>query len=222
MTLLAPFLLPAGLIAGALAGAGLDMLAARFARKLAAPGHSVAGPRPILAALAGALVTVAGVLLEPGDPLHLCFTISFGWLLLVLALIDLRCYLLPDGLNLAVFLLGGLMVAIFRQDVWAWHLAGAAAGFGLLWLVEVSYLRLRGLHGLGRGDAKLLGGIGLWVGLAGIPPVLLIASLGGILAALVSVRLQRQSVTGQTMIAFGPWIALGGYIVWLFPQLLPA
>lgn len=222
MTLLAPFLLPAGLIAGALAGAGLDVLAARFARKLAAPGHTVAGPRPILAALAGALVTVAGVLLVPGDPLRLCFTISFGWLLLVLALIDLRCYLLPDGLNLAVFLLGGLMVALFQKDAWAWHLAGAAAGFGLLWLVEVAYLRLRGLHGLGRGDAKLLGGIGLWVGLAGIPPVLLIASLGGILAALVSARLERQSVTGQTMIAFGPWIALGGYIVWLFPQLLPA
>lgn len=220
MTLLAPFLLPAGLIAGALAGAGLDMLAARFARKLAAPGQTVAEPRPILAALAGALVTVAGVLLESGDPLRLCFTISFGWLLLALSLIDLRCYLLPDWLNLAVFLLGGLMVAIFRQDVWAWHLAGAAAGFGLLWLVEVAYLRLRGLHGLGRGDAKLLGGIGLWVGLAGIPPVLLIASLGGILAALVSARLKRQSVTGQTLIAFGPWIALGGYIVWLFPQLL--
>ncbi len=222
MTPLAPFLLPAGLIAGALTGAALDALAVRFARKLAAPGQTVAEPRPILAALAGALVTVAGVLLEPGDPLRLCFTISFGWLLLALTLVDLRSYLLPDGLNLAVFLLGGLMVILFQKDAWAWHLAGAAAGFGVLWLVEVAYLRLRGLHGLGRGDAKLLGGIGLWVGLAGIPPVMLIASLGGILAALVSARLKRQSVTGQTMIAFGPWIALGGYIVWLFPQLLPA
>lgn len=222
MTPLAPFLLPAGLVAGALAGAALDALAVRFARKLAAPGQTVAEPRPILAALAGALVTVAGVLLEPGDPLRLCFTISFGWLLLALTLVDLRSYLLPDGLNLAVFLLGGLMVILFQKDAWAWHLAGAAAGFGVLWLVEVAYLRLRGLHGLGRGDAKLLGGIGLWVGLAGIPPVMLIASLGGILAALVSARLKRQSVTGQTMIAFGPWIALGGYIVWLFPQLLSA
>jgi leader peptidase (prepilin peptidase)/N-methyltransferase len=222
MTELAPFLLPAGLIAGALAGAGLDVLAVRFARKAAAAGQAIARPRPILAALAGALTTLAALLLAPDNPLHLCFTISFGWLLLALTFIDLRCYLLPDGLNLAVFLLGGLMVSIFRQDTWAWHLAGAAAGFGVLWLVEVTYMRLRGIQGLGRGDAKLLGSIGLWVGLTGIPPVLLIASLGGILAALVSARLKRQSVTGQTMIAFGPWIALGGYIVWLFPQLLPA
>lgn len=221
MTQLAPILLPAGLIAGGLAGAGLEALAVRFARKAAGEGQVLPRPRLALAALLGALVTLAGLLLSAGDPLLICFTIAFGWLLLALSLIDLRCYLLPDGLNLAVFLLGGLMVALFQQHAWPWHLAGAAAGFGLLWLVEITYLRLRGIHGLGRGDAKLLGSIGLWVGLAGIPPVLLIASLGGIMGVLVNAGLSRQPVSRQSMIAFGPWIALGGYVVWLFPQLLP-
>lgn len=221
MTGLEPFLLPAGLIAGFLAGAGLDALAVKYARNAAAPGDTVAGPRPFLAGLAGALVTVAGALPLPETALFICFTICFGWLLLALALIDLRSYLLPDGLNLAVFLLGGVMVALFRQDAWTWHLAGAAAGFGLLWLVEITYLRLRGLHGLGRGDAKLLGAIGMWTGLTGIPPVLLIASLAAILSVVLRAALKRQAVSGHAMIAFGPWIALGGYIVWLFPQLLP-
>lgn len=222
MTGLEHFLLPAGLITGFPVGAGLDALAVKYARRTAAPGEKVAGPRPILAGIAGALVTVAGMLPFSESALLLCFTICFGWLLLSLALIDLRSYLLPDGLNLAVFLLGGVMVALFRQEAWAWHLAGAAAGFGLLWLVEITYLRLRGIHGLGRGDAKLLGTIGLWVGLAGIPPVLLIASLAAILGVVLRAALTRQPVSRQSMIAFGPWIALGGYIVWLFPQLLPA
>lgn len=211
-------LIPAGLIAGFLAGAGIDRLAIKFA-PAAAPAP---GPRPDLAGIAGAAITAAAVLLSQDGPLLLCFTISFGWILLALALVDLRCYLLPDGLNLAVLLLGGVMVALFRQESWAWHLAGAATGFGLLWLAEITYLRLRGIQGLGRGDAKLLGAIGIWVGLTGIPPVLLIASLGAILAVLIRTRLQGQPLTGQSMIAFGPWIALGGYIVWLFPQLLPA
>ncbi|MBA4228133.1 MAG: prepilin peptidase [Hyphomonas sp.] len=222
MTGLEHFLLPAGLIAGVLGGAGLDALAVKYARKAAAPGEKVAGPRPVLAGIAGALVTVAGMPLLPESALLLCFTICFGWLLLALALIDLRSYLLPDGLNLAVFLLGGVMVALLRPEAWAWHLAGAAAGFGLLWLVEITYLRLRGIHGLGRGDTKLLGAIGMWTGLTGIPPVLLIASLAGILGVGLRAALKRQPLSRQTMIAFGPWIALGGYIVWLFPQLLPA
>ncbi|MGE6699361.1 prepilin peptidase [Hyphomonas sp. NPDC076900] len=222
MSGLEPFLLPAGVIAGILAGAGLDDLAVKYARKAAARGEAVAGPRPFLAGIAGAGVTAAGILLWPESLILLCFTIAFGWLLLALALIDLRSYLLPDRLNLAVFLLGGLMAALFRQESWGWHLAGAAAGFGLLWLVEISYLRLRGIHGLGRGDAKLLGAIGMWTGLTGIPPVLLIASLAAILSVVLRAALKRQAVSGHSMIAFGPWIALGGYIVWLFPQLLPA
>lgn len=222
MTGLEPLLLPAGLIAGFLAGAGLDALAVKYTRKAAAPGETVAGPRPLLAGIAGALVTVAGALQFAETALFLCFTICFVWLLLALALIDLRSYLLPDGLNLTVLLLGGVMVALFRQDAWAWHLAGAAAGFCLLWLVEITYLRLRGIHGLGRGDAKLLGAIGMWVGLTGIPPVLLIASFAAILGVVLRAALTRQPVSRQSMIAFGPWIALGGYIVWLFPQLRPA
>jgi len=139
----------------------------------------------------------------------------FGWTLLALAAIDFRTYLLPDALNAGVFLLGALMLAWTRPPDWPLNLAGTALGFGLLWLVETVYRHLRGRDGLGRGDAKLLGAVGLWVGAAGIPPVLLIASLTGIAAALTISLRSAQSLSGQSAIAFGPWIALGGYIVWL-------
>jgi prepilin signal peptidase PulO-like enzyme (type II secretory pathway) len=93
--------------------------------------------------------------------------------------------------------------------------AGAVTGFGLLWLVETGYRRMRGRDGLGRGDAKLLGALGAWVGAAGIAPVLLVASLSGIAAALVLSAHNSKALSGQTAIAFGPWIALGGYVIWL-------
>jgi prepilin signal peptidase PulO-like enzyme (type II secretory pathway) len=166
-----------------------------------------------LTEIAGALVAAAAVFwAAPGE---LVFTVLFGWLLLTLAAIDLRTYLLPDPLNAAVLMLGAAMVVATRPDDWLLHGAGAAIGFGLLWLVETGYRRLRGRDGLGRGDAKLLGAIGAWVGAAGIAPVLLVASLSGISAALVLSARNSKALSGQTVIAFGPWIALGGFAIWL-------
>jgi prepilin signal peptidase PulO-like enzyme (type II secretory pathway) len=171
--------------------------------------------------IAGALVALAAVVLTPADRAYgLGFSLAFGWLLLALAAIDRRTFLLPDGLNAALLAVGAVMVAVVKPEDWPLHVTGAVAGYGLLRLVEIVYRRLKGIDGLGRGDAKLLGAIGGWVGLAGIPPVLLIASLSAILATLATALVRRQSVSGQTAIAFGPWIALGGYIVWLLPPSL--
>lgn len=166
-----------------------------------------------LTELAGALVAGAAVLWAPQD--SLLFTVLFGWLLLTLAAIDLRTYLLPDPLNAAVLMLGAVMVITTRPDDWQLHAAGAVIGFGMLWLIETGYRRLRGRDGLGRGDAKLMGAIGVWVGAAGIAPALLVASLSGIAAALVLSARNSKALSGQTAIAFGPWIALGGYAIWL-------
>jgi leader peptidase (prepilin peptidase) / N-methyltransferase len=45
--------------------------------------------------------------------------------------------------------------------------------------------------------------------------VLLAASLSGLFAALVTSWRSGTSLSGSAAIAFGPWIALGGYAVWL-------
>jgi prepilin signal peptidase PulO-like enzyme (type II secretory pathway) len=52
----------------------------------------------------------------------------------------------------------------------------------------------------------------------GLAPVLLIASLSGLVAALVLAWKDGRGVSGQSAVAFGPWIALGGFAVWLMPQ----
>ncbi|MFN7055085.1 prepilin peptidase [Hyphomonas sp.] len=167
---------------------------------------------------AGALAALVAVALTPRDvPYGIIFSLSFGWLLLALAAIDRRHFILPDVLNAALLAAGAIMVAVTKPADWPMHLAGAATGFGLLWLVEIAYRRLRGIDGLGRGDAKLLGAIGAWVGLIGIPSVLLIASVAAIAGTLIISLVQKQSVSGKTPIAFGPWIALAGFTVWLLP-----
>ena len=92
----------------------------------------------------------------------------FGWLLLALAALDVAEFWLPDALTGALALAGLASIAVAPPD-WPDRLIGGVAGFASLWLIGFAYRRLRGREGLGGGDPKLLGAIGLWVGWAMLP-----------------------------------------------------
>jgi leader peptidase (prepilin peptidase) / N-methyltransferase len=208
--------LPLLLFAGGVAGLVIDAASFCYARN---PGWSMRQPSALASAAVGAAAFAAAGLAPSGE--LIVFSVLLAGLLLALANIDLRTFLLPDLLNVAVLGLGALMVALLSPEDWAQHAIGAAAGYGVLWAVEVFYRYVRGRDGLGRGDAKLLGAIGMWTGWMGLPAVLLVASLSGILAVVVQSAIRKEAVAGQTAIAFGPWIALGGYAVWLGGLILP-
>jgi leader peptidase (prepilin peptidase)/N-methyltransferase len=62
---------------------------------------------------------------------------------------------------------------------------GAAVGFGVVWLLFVElYRRLRGITGMGLGDAKLLLLTGAWFGWQGVLFALLAGSVLGTLTAI--------------------------------------
>ena len=91
---------------------------------------------------------------------------------------------------------------------------GAGLGWWALWVVATVYRRVRGRDGLGEGDAKLLGAIGAWVGLAGMADVLLGAALAGLAWAGV-LRLRGRTMSATTALPFGPFLALAGWAVML-------
>ncbi|MEI9850898.1 MAG: prepilin peptidase [Sphingomonas sp.] len=109
----------------------------------------------------------------------------FGWLLLALAAIDLAAFWLPDALTGALAAAGLACGLIGMGPPLEDRLIGGAAGFASLWLIAAAYRALRGREGLGGGDPKLFGAIGLWVGAQGLPIVLLLASLMGLAAVLL-------------------------------------
>ena len=126
-----------------------------------------------------------------------------------LALIDLRRGIIPDALNLALAALGLLKAVID---------AGAATGLeaiaeavvvaAIFWLFRRLYFVLRKIQGLGLGDVKLLAAATPWVGIAGIPMLLLIAALSALLA-IGGAQLAGQRLSRQTSLPFGPFLALG-------------
>lgn len=133
----------------------------------------------------------------------------FGWLLLALGAIDLAAFWLPNRLVAALALAGLAGGAVGLPPSWTERLIGGAAGFGVLWLVAALYRRMRGRMGLGGGDPKLFGAIGLWLGWRALPGVLLAACVIG-LAWAVATRMR-----GDSRLPLGTLLAAAAWLFWV-------
>ncbi|MBB4153533.1 leader peptidase (prepilin peptidase)/N-methyltransferase [Sphingomonas jinjuensis] len=138
----------------------------------------------------------------------------FGWLLLTLAALDVAVLWLPDRLTGTLAVAG---LATGALGVWPPiedRLIGGVAGFGVLWLIAAAYRRIRGRTGMGGGDPKLLGAIGLWLGWRMLPAVLLLASLIGV-GLVLAARMSGRTVSRETAMPFGALMAVAAYPAWL-------
>src|SRR5258705_5939070 len=122
---------------------------------------------------------------------------------LALVRIDFRRGIIPDWLNLFIALAG--LVRAWVLEGWDASLSAALEGlivgasvFVLRWL----YFCVRGHHGLGLGDVKLLAASTTWIGMVGVPIQLLVGSVAALLAA-VALHFNGHSMTRQAMLPFG-------------------
>ncbi|MFA5970132.1 MAG: prepilin peptidase [Sphingomonas sp.] len=161
--------------------------------------------------MAGAAGCVAGLLL-PGETGAV--SAVFGWLLITLAAIDARAFWLPDRLTLIVAIVGIGVGAAGIGPPLDDRAIGGVLGLAGLWAINAVYRAVRGRDGLGGGDGKLLGAIGLWVGWRMQPTVLLIASLVG-LGVVLFWQLAGRKVQGDDRLPFGTLLAVAAYPAWL-------
>ncbi|MEJ2894676.1 prepilin peptidase [Bordetella avium] len=137
--------------------------------------------------------------------LALC-AMAYCLVLLVLAWVDCRSYLLPDALTLPL-LWAGLLVNIDGAITPLPHaVLGAAAGYGVLWLFYQMFKLCTGREGMGFGDFKLTAALGAWLGLGMLGPVMLLAALAGVALGLAA----RWRGLGGRLQPFGPCLALAG------------
>lgn len=157
-----------------------------------------------------AFVVWSAVSVTTGE--RLGFSLAFGAVLVVLSVIDARRFVLPNPLTALVAGLGVAMTVRLTPDQWLHHLIGGVAGFLALVAIEKAFKALRGVDGLGRGDAKLAGAIGVWVTWLGLPSLFLYASFAGLIFGIAGVAFGRSA---RAPLPFGPFIAMGGWGVWL-------
>jgi leader peptidase (prepilin peptidase)/N-methyltransferase len=149
--------------------------------------------------MASAGLAALALAIEPN--LHGAALALFWLLLLAPAVLDSQHYWLPDSITIALAVVGLLIGGIATEALLWDRLAGGAAGFLALWIIAWSYRRSRGREGLGAGDPKLLGAIGLWTGGLALPAIVLIAALGGLLTAILQGRGRLDRLPFGTLLA---------------------
>jgi leader peptidase (prepilin peptidase)/N-methyltransferase len=128
----------------------------------------------------------------------------FGWLLLPLAWLDWRHFWLPDRLVLPLAL-GGLAFGSLVGASLIDRVIGGLSGWAALSLLSLTYRHARGREGLGRGDPKLMGAIGLWLGWMPLAPVLALAATLGLTLALGRGLSRKDSLPFGTMLSVAAW-----------------
>lgn len=152
---------------------------------------------------------------EPGVGTFLVL-VAFLYLAAVsvaLALIDLDTNRLPNVIVLPSYLFGAalLVVASVLQGNFA-PLLGAAIGLAALWTTYF-LLSLAYPGGMGFGDVKLSGVLGLYLGFLGWGPLAVGAFAAFLLGGLYAVGLLvTRRATRKSGIPFGPWMLAGAWV----------
>jgi leader peptidase (prepilin peptidase)/N-methyltransferase len=134
----------------------------------------------------------------------------FTWTLITLALIDAKTMLLPDNLTLPLMWMG---IAVNYHGVFVdlqSSVLGAMVGYLVLWSLFHVFRLITGKDGMGYGDFKILAAIGAWGGWQILPFTIFFASLLGAVLGILWMLIQRQK--DSQPIPFGPWLALAGFI----------
>jgi leader peptidase (prepilin peptidase) / N-methyltransferase len=132
-----------------------------------------------------------------------------------IAIADYRMMIIPDGIN-ATLAVVGIIVSVFAfQQDWRWVIGSAIAVFLGFIAFASAYQRTRGISGLGMGDIKFLAAASTWVGLAGLPWLLLFACIGG-LTHVIARQFAGFETARATRIPFGPYLSMALILVWSF------
>jgi len=191
-----------------------------FARSLdkIVPAFAAQGLRARLAfGGLGVAVIAASFALAPG--VRGAFGAGLGLLMLAIAAVDARRFIIPNELVAAALALGLLSVALQDAEAVLPALALAALRavvLGLLFLaLRELYWRWRGRDGLGLGDVKLAAAAGVWLDWPSIPVAIEIAAVAALAVYATIHLLGRRRVHAATRLPFGLFLAPAIWLAWL-------
>jgi leader peptidase (prepilin peptidase)/N-methyltransferase len=166
--------------------------------------NAISARYPLVEALTALLCV--GAVLAGGSAATIALNVAFILLLVPIALIDVEHRIIPNRLTaLGATLALALGTALDPGGEPERLIAGAAAG-GFLLLAALAYPR-----GMGMGDVKLAGVMGLFLGSAVAPAMLLALFAGVLFGALVAAR-KGAHVARKTAVPFGPFLAFGSLV----------
>jgi len=173
-------------------------------------------PRYVVGEVVTGLVWALAVV-RLGTSWNLLAYLPFLWVLIALSLIDLETKLLPNRIVYPSVVAGIVLLAITAAigpglDAWLRGFGGMAAGAGVFFVIA-----LISPAGMGMGDVKLAGLIGLYLGYLSWGRVALGFFLAFLIGAVFGIALMIAGKAGRkTQVPFGPFMALGAIVATLY------
>jgi leader peptidase (prepilin peptidase)/N-methyltransferase len=150
-------------------------------------------------------VVFAAVVLARGLSLDLLLELPFAAMLIAVANIDLEHRIVPNRILLPMAVWGMGASAFVRPDALPELLIAGAAAFAFLLLAALAYPA-----GMGMGDVKLAGVMGLYLGLD-VAPGLFAAFLAGSVVG-IAIMVRHGAGARKRGVPFAPFLALGGLV----------
>jgi leader peptidase (prepilin peptidase)/N-methyltransferase len=164
----------------------------------------ISGRYPVVEAACAALAVLVLVAKHSGHDIVLGLLLIA--VLIPVAMIDLDSRIIPNRITLPAAIAAVVAGALTRPSGLPEQLIAGAAAAGFLLIFVIAYPR-----GMGMGDVKLAGVLGLFlgrsVGVAILSGTLIGALAGAVVMARVGVRAGR-----KTAVPFGPFLGAGGLI----------
>jgi leader peptidase (prepilin peptidase)/N-methyltransferase len=161
-------------------------------------------PRYPVVELLTALVFAAVVLVRGFDD-DLVLELPFVAALIALAGIDLDHKLLPNRIVYPMAAYGVIATLLVDRGDLVEHLVAGAGAFTFLLVAALAYPR-----GMGMGDVKLAGAMGLYLGVAVIPALLTAFLTGSIVGIAMIAR--EGAAARKKAVPFGVFLAIGGIV----------
>ena len=151
------------------------------------------------------------------------FAAALGVLAVLIAIVDLDRYVIPDSAVVALLILGLALAAIEHGGSPAAALVDAglraAATGGTLYLLRAVYRWRAGVDGLGLGDVKLAAAAGPWLMWPTLPFAFAVAAVAALLTAGARAILARERMHLRQELPFGAFLAPAVWMSFLIERL---
>jgi leader peptidase (prepilin peptidase) / N-methyltransferase len=168
-------------------------------------GAAVSARYPLTELAMAALFAATVVILGTGDPAELAIGLTFCAILVIVTLTDLERRVIPNSVLLVGAIAAITLAAATDPASLPARLAAAAGAGGLLLCVALAYPR-----GMGMGDVKLVAMMGVYLGRAIMPALLIGFGVGAAYGLWLMAR--HGGEARKQAIPFGPFLAFGGLI----------
>lgn len=135
-----------------------------------------------------------------------CIYIIVSSVFICVFFIDLEHQIIFDRFQIILLVLGVASIFFDKDFGWLSHVIGGVVGFAVFYLISWGFEKLCGKEGLGGGDVKLAGVVGLLLGWERLLLGLLIATIP---AAVIMLILSRGKKGENRQFPFAPFLVVG-------------